>query len=99
MLAFAGIVGPALTVGFARLHLPMLALLLPVAGAAWSRRREAVRLSRRAGLAAVMGLMTWIVLTGLTPVIEHQIRPSRHYEPLVGVVAEAVGATPVWDSD
>lgn len=96
LLAAAGLVGPALTVGFSRLHLPILALLLPVAGAAWARRREPMLHQRRAYLAGAMGLATWLAVSSLEPVIAHQLWPSRYYKPLVDAVAAAVGADPVY---
>lgn len=95
-LAAAGFLGPALTVGFSRLHLPMLALLLPVAGAAWANRREAIPLLRRGWLAAAMGLAIWLAVSGVAEQIEHQLWPTRLYRPLVDGVAGIVGAAPVY---
>jgi len=40
LLVLAGCLGPFLTVGFPRLHHPMLMLLLPAAGAGWVHRHE-----------------------------------------------------------
>jgi len=88
----AGLIGPAATVGFSRLHLPLFALLLPLAGVAWARRRESVPNSRRVLMAATMGLVAWMATTSLEPVIEHQMAPSAWYRPLVSRVASAVGA-------
>ena len=91
-LVAAGLIGPAATVGFPRLHLPLLALLLPAAGAAWQRRRDPVPVGRRCLLALTMGLVAWLVTSSLRPVIAHQLSPSVWYRPLVTFVAGAFGA-------
>jgi len=92
LVAAAGMIGPALSVGFSRLHLPMMVLLLPMAGAAWSERREAVPNARRALMALSMGLVAWLATSSLQPVIERQLAPSVWYRPLVRFVAGAFGA-------
>jgi 4-amino-4-deoxy-L-arabinose transferase-like glycosyltransferase len=94
LLAAAGAVGPMLTVSFARLHLPLLVLLLPFAGLALARFRERIPLRRRVGLAASAGLVAWAAATSLPIQIERQLAPSAWYRTVVGPVARAVGAEP-----
>ncbi|MBU0743279.1 hypothetical protein KJ554_13135, partial [bacterium] len=91
-LVAAGLVGPAAAGGFSRLHLPLMALLLPSAGAAWARRRDPVPDGRRLVMALTMGLAAWLATSSLKPVIEHQLAPSAWYRPLVTLVAGAFGA-------
>ncbi len=88
----AGLVGPAVAVGFSRLHLPLMALMLPVAGAAWARRRDTIPVRRRLAMALTMGLVAWLATSSLKPVIEHQLAPSAWYRPLVTFVAVAFDA-------
>lgn len=92
IMVTAGLLGPAATVGFSRLHLPLFALLLPLAGVAWARRHDPVPISRRVLMSLTMGLVAWMATTSLEPVIEHQLAPSAWYRPLVSRVAHAVGA-------
>jgi len=92
LLAAAGMIGPALSVGFSRLHLPMMVLLLPAAGLAWTRLREEIPNVRRALMALSMGLVAWLATSSLEPVIERQLAPSVWYRPLVNLVAGAFGA-------
>ncbi len=96
LLTFAGAVGPLLTIAFSRLHLPLLALLLPAAGVGWAHRAELRPRSRRLMLAGLVAAVTTVAVTTLKPVIETQLMPSAWSRPVVAPVAHAVGAEPVF---
>lgn len=96
LLAGAGCLGPLLTVGFPRLHHPLLVLLLPAAAAGWALRGRRLPLARQLVLAAGMGGLTWLTTSSLPAVIETQLLPSAAARAWVAPVAAAAGARPVY---
>jgi len=96
LLTLAGAIGPLLTVAFSRLHLPLLALLLPAAGAGWVHRGELRSRARRLALAGSLAAVSVVAAATLKPVIERQLMPSAWAAPVVSPVARAVGARPVF---
>ncbi len=96
LLVLAGCLGPLLTVGFPRLHHPLLILLLPAAGAGWVWRREMLPLRHQVMAAAAMGMMAWLTTSSWPAVIETQLLPSAWARAWVEPVAKASGAHPVY---
>lgn len=96
LLTLAGAIGPLLTVAFSRLHLPLLALLLPAAGVGWTHRAELRSRARRLALAGSLAAVAIVAAATLKPVIETQLMPSAWARPVVAPVARAIGARPVF---
>jgi hypothetical protein len=96
LLVLAGCLGPLLTVGFPRLHHPLLIVLLPAAGVGWVRRHDILSMNRQLVAAAVMGVMAWITTSSLPAIIETQMLPSASSQAWVGPVARLSGAEPVY---
>lgn len=96
VLVFVGCLGPLLTVGFPRLHHPLLILLLPVAGAGWVHRRDGLSLNRQLIAAGVMGAMAWLTTSSWPAVIETQMLPSAWSRPWIEPVARVADAHPVY---
>ncbi|MCP3957836.1 MAG: glycosyltransferase family 39 protein [bacterium] len=82
-LLAAGMIPPVLTIGMPRLHLPLLALLLPAAGAGLALLTT--RGSRRSWVAAgLIAVALALVLAGSLPgTVSTWLLPSSHYSPAV----------------
>jgi len=77
-------------------HHPLLALLLPAAGAGWAHRGEPMSTTRQLRAAAVMGGVAWLTTSSLAGIIETRLMPSAWTRPWVEPVARIAGADPVY---
>ncbi len=95
LLAIAGSLAPALTLGFPRLHMPLLVILLPLAGRSLERPRWKSDWASKAKVLAVLG---WVLFSvsgagrlGL------YLNPSSLHSPAARVLEPWVGPTLVSD--
>lgn len=95
-LLAAGTAPHLLTLGFSRLHQPLLALLLPAVGRGLAAPRRALTAFRRCGLAAAV-LAVWAVAVSALPVVvtEH-LRPSSYYGGIIALADRILGTRTVF---
>ncbi len=93
-LLATGLVLPALTFGMSRLHLPLVALMLPAAGCGLAQilpeKRSRPPGARPKTVPVLVGLVFSLIATGTVPkVASTYLQPSSYYAPLLETVPRA----------
>lgn len=94
LLVVVGMALPAVSIGMSRLHMPLLVLLLPIAGRSLIYRWRGRPFPRRTFRALL--LFVGIVLSGLGGVVRLHLVPSSHYAAVLDPVARALGQRMVY---
>lgn len=85
LLLVAGGMAPSfVTFGISRFHLPLLALLLPVAGFGAINLKQKLSLHKMMTMVLISALILFSVLSSLPLVVSKYLMPSSHYCGLIG---------------
>ncbi len=90
-LVLSGMIPPALTVASSRMHLPLLVLLLPLAGQGAMHLREGFRRAEVVVAGALLAAVLIAVVSGVPRILSRHLEPSSHYAGLVSVLATPFG--------
>jgi hypothetical protein len=99
LLAAGGSVPGASTIGYSRHHIPLLALMLPVAGYGFVLLSQKKSRQRIVVAMLCFSLLCLSVFTGLPIVVEHHLMPSSYYNKLIGGIGRTLKTKPIIFAD